>query len=280
MFNTFIFNSRSYNAIDPNSVAVMKDGQIFFEGFELQSAEVVSSTVNTLNAPLRSYKTAEVPRGDGQVELGDGWNRKQIAISGVFRANTPQELVEKLDRMKQILSTSKGQLDVSQFGQMRRYTCTWINPDSSFSSRTHSNITFQPYTLNFAVDEPFGRAMNVTAKSLFDQTDLTLGEQINNTGTAQSRPVVIVQIQSATDLAQITFSNATSGQQLSITRSFAAGDIIEIDSDKRRVRVNSINTDFDGAFAHLVPGANQVQITLDATAATYDVTLKHYKRYL
>jgi len=281
MFNTFAFNVKSYNAISPNSIFVLEDGMIQFDGFNLQDVEIVSSAVDTVNAPDRQYETTDVPRGDGQLQTGDSWKRKIVRVQGVVHSASAVALAEKIDNMKRALSEPEGNLDMAQNGQVRRYVCTWVNPGSAFGTGEQgSGVTFQNYNLDFEVNRPFGYALNYTSKSLFDQTNLALSEQVNNTGTATTEPTMILVFTAATSISAVQFINTTTGRGIKVEHFFSAGDVLEINSTDKKVAVNDTEVDFEGAFPRLKVGSNAITLDITGTSATYDMTVKHLKAYL
>lgn len=78
----------------------------------------------------------------------------------------------------------------------------------------------------------------------------------------------------------ISIENDTTGEAISITRTWAKSDVIEVDVANKTVKINGIEEDYDGSFPNFSPGTHNLIITDDFSVRTFTVTVDYTKRYL
>lgn len=279
MFNSHLFNNTLFNS--PGlEVGDSDQDNIVFNGYSLQSSDVVSEELIQDNTPSRDYLTQSIPRDDGQFSIGDFWRNKTIRISGVLRKSTNALLEAEIDEMKRKLAVREGNLDIKIAGVIRRYVATLVSGENMFARRRGYHITFAPFDVEFKTIRPFGTLKNYTSRSLFTQTSLDLDEQINNSGNIRTKPILILNFSAANSITVIKFENNTTGEEISITENISAGDYVKFDSESKEVTVNGVAVDYSGSFPEVETGANLITITLTGTSATYTLTTKHKTSFL
>ncbi len=279
MYNNFNYNQGNYNDLVQLPPEIPASALVF-NGYDLQSSSVISSILVQDNMPERNFETSPVPRGDGEIVTGDFWRRKMILIKGVIKKNTNALLEAEIDAMKKALAKGEGDLDIKIAETVRRYKATLINGSSVFSERRGFHITFCPFELSFVTVDPFATLPNYTSKGFIGTTDLSFDEQIDNDGTIRTKPVVILNFTSATNVTAISFKNNTRSEEIKLTKNIVAGDYVKFDSETFEVTVNGVIQDYTGAFPLLDTGANSITITVTADNANYDLTVKHKTSYL
>lgn len=279
MLNTFLFNTTQFNALG-DLPAEAAGSSLNFNGYELQTTDVISQILIQDNMPNRDFGTFVVPRGDGEVVTGDFWRRKTIKIKGVIRKTTNSLLEAELDIMKKALAVSEANLDIVIDGNIRRYVATLLNGGDMFSDRKGYHITMCPFNLEFLCLTPFGLSPNYDSSDFLGETLLNFGEQVNNTGTVRARPVVIMNVSAASGVTAISFTNNTRGEAIQLDLAISAGDYVKFDSERLEVSVNGVLKDYTGAFPLLDTGANSFTIAVTGTSITYYLTVKHKTAYL
>lgn len=282
MFNTFPFNQVVYGSLG-SYVLASSQTPIVFNGYSLQN-DSISSSVLIDSMPGRDFPTFAVPRGDGEVAIGDFWRRKLITVRGMIRKTTAQALEDELDAMKKALAVGESTLDIKHptnvDGTIRRFVATLINGDQIFSQRRNYHVTVCPFEAQFVTLEPFGHSVDYSATTWADQTSLSFSDQVENLGTVRAKPVVIVNFTAATSITALSFTNNTTGERITVTRSFSASDYLSINFETMEVTVNGTAVDFTGTFPKLDTGVNSFTLALTGTSALYTLTVKHKTPYL
>lgn len=282
MFNSFNLNTTNYNALAlvPDETA---GSSLVFNGYDLQSSDVITSILIQDNTPSRDFDTSSIPRGDGEIIIGDYWRRKVVKVKGIIKKTTSALLDAELDAMKKALRVPEGILDIKvphNDGTVRRYQATLINGNAMFDDRQNYHVTFCPFQAEFVTAEPFGHSVLYDSSSFLDKTDLVFNEQIDNLGTVRAKPVVILNFTAVSSVVAISFKNNTTGEEIKLTNAITAGDYVKFDSEEMQVTINGTVHDFTGAFPTLETGANSITITVTASSCTYDLTIKHKTPYL
>lgn len=285
MYNALIYNEGQYNAPMAFPVEAQPTTLLQFDGFDLNSAATVGSGDRILiqnlddNGPSIELDKFDVPRGNGIVINDKSRRGKIIEAEGVFFADSGAELEALCDTIKKNLRKINRPLDVTRYGVTRRYPyATFINYERIFDGRKGTDITRCPLKLKFlctdlAVDWQYtSQVKNVTASS---DTDT-----ITTTATDKLKPSFVIVINAANTMSVLNIQNETTGDEIEITRSFAAGEAVIIDCEEQEVTVNGVPVDFVGKFPELDVGENVIRYTTTSTSHDFDATIKHRNGYL
>ena len=158
--------------------------------------------LNYDSMPSRDFETNKRPRADGEIINGVFYRNKIIKARGFITKTTETLLNEEIDDMKKYLKASEANLDIKVNGEIRRAVATLVNTDAIFD-REHWQLTYIPFNLQFKTVEPFMKDINYTSQSLLTHTTLTFNEDVENTGTVFSRPVIILNFSAANGVTAI-----------------------------------------------------------------------------
>ncbi len=279
-------NTNQLNAEQLNSLQALSGGgavadfdDLEFDNYSLQDSRIISTIIRDSSTPARELVTFRAPRTDGGGIIGNYFRERKILVSGVVKKDSAALLETELDTMKRRLTLAEGNLDRKINGTVRRIKATLSNPDQMFARRDGYHITICPFDLEFLALEPMWHDINYTS-STQTVTNVSFSETVENLGTYKSQAVLIVIIDTATAITAFQFSNTTSSQNLSITRSFSAGDVIIIDGENKSVKVNGTEVDYTGVFPELLYGSNAYSLTATGSAISYISTIKFKKTYL
>jgi len=132
---------------------------------------------------------------------------------------------------------------------------------------------------------PDGMGWDLSSTALLTPTGISTATStllITVGGSYQSEPLIIATINTVTGGTggSITVSNNVTLRGLTITRTWANGDVIEIDSSRKTLYVNDLPTEFIGQFPKWDVGPGGIGWLDDFT--TRDVTLQasHTQRWL
>lgn len=279
LLNTLRLNTQRLRDGGTDELTAVFDGIARFGAFLLDSAGVVASRIVQDSMPDRDFRTFDVPRNDGGGAIGSYWRNKKILIYGVIKKDTNAELEAKIDEMKKYLATQEGNLDIMVNNVARRYVATLTNASNIFSERKHFHVSYCPFSLEFLCLNPFGQSLNYQADT-FEETSLAYSDEVNNAGTAKAKAVVSVNFSSADTVTVVNWKNTLTGDEIEVSTTFSAGDILEFNTEKKSVTLNGTAIDFDGVFPELEPGLNSFTLTITGTSATYSLTIKHKTPFL
>lgn len=280
-YNTLEYNQANYHSDAPLETSESSD--VFqFDGYGLQNTDIITSEINFSTAPERDFELGAYPRARGQLLIDEQWRARTITLKGIIKADTAAELEQLIDEMKKRLAVRNGNLDILRTGwtATRRFVATLKSPEKLFAKRQRYHITICPFEAEFLCNDPYGYEIDWTSADLFNRTAVTVNNTVTNAGTAQSELVMYITINSMTSFTSLTAQNATTGEQIKITSSLVAGDVIIIDSVNKQVTLNGSAINFDGQFINLNAGDNNIQIDVASSAHDYDVTYKHKNAYL
>lgn len=279
MYNTNNYNTAQYNALQQLfDVDVAKD-DIVFNDFSFQSTGVITSRITYDEMPFRKIRTFDIPRENGRRIITDFYRAKRIKLEGTMKADTKSELDAKIDEMKKEVSAREGNLDVKMSnGETRRFIAT--SDTEIIFNREHFHITFIRFIVSFNVYLPFGSDIDFTVDALLGQSSLSLVQQIDNAGTAPSKPVIHLLLSSVSAITEISIENTTTGEKLTITESFNNNDTLLIDSEEKEVLLNGVKIEYSGVFFDFITGSNSLSFNFTGTSATYNITTKYKRNFL
>lgn len=268
-FNAYLFNSgargmKSWGITD----------QVIFNWFWLQNEFFVTTKVNVWNMPGINLLTYENPKSDWGGLLDRFYKQRTITIAWHIHTETSKELNNRIDALKKALSIKQGYLDMRFWGEYRRILCTLTNSD--IINREHYDITHANFTLTFRAEKPFW-SERTRESILFEAVDTEINEDIYNTGSEYSLPIINILVQSETNLSSITVW--IGDDALTVTTSFEANDILKIDTDNKTVTLNDNSVDFTWKFPRLESWVNNLNVVWEGTYSL-DISLLYPKNYL
>ena len=278
MLNHIPYNVGQFNGFNQVSDLVEAQDNIVFNGFSFQNINAITSKVLYDEMPIRKVRTFDIPREHGQKIVTDFYRTKRIRMVGVLRAASKEELNTKIDQMKLALSKRNSVLDIKINGVVRRFIAT-CETETIFD-RDYFHVTFVRYDFVLSVYSSFGSDVSFTSSSLLDQSQLNFTKQVENTGTADTKPFIHVLFKSVDAITSIAITNNATGERMTVTENFSDGDILTIDSDTKTVMLNGSRNRFLGVFFDLLTGLNDLVFELEGTSATINVTTRYTRKFL
>lgn len=253
---------------------------IEFDGYSLQSADVIAQDIVIYSAPSRELINYKVPRNDGGRLNGNYYRQRIIKVKGIMKAASRVLLEQAMDTFKRRMHTPEGNFDLKVNGEIRRIPATLQNSGEMFADRKGYHINITPFSLEFLALDPFFHDVDYTATTSENITNLAYPITVENLGTIYARPVVTVIFEAASSVTSFTFRNLSNGKSMLITRSFIAGDILVIDTEESSVTVNGVEVDYDGLFPTLDYGSNNCTLTTAGSSVQYTSTISFKRSYL
>lgn len=276
LLNDFLLNDEN------NTFAVLAStfDDIEFDGYSLQSADVITQELIVYSPPSRELITYKVPRNDGGRLNGNYYRERRVKVKGIIKAASRVLLEQAMDTFKRRMHAVEGNLDLKVNSEIRRIPATLQNSGEMFADRKGYHITYTPFQLEFLALDPFFHDMDYSAETSENVTNLSFPITVENLGTIYARPVITVIFEAATSVTAFTFTNVTNGKSMLITRSFIVGDILVIDTEESTVTVNGVEVDYDGLFPTLDYGSNNCTLATTGSSVQYTSTISFKRSYL
>lgn len=207
------------------------------------------------------------------------YNKKTVVIRvGISRA-TRDLLEQSIDSLMQILQGVEKDLVINQSGATRKYTSTFS--DSAMRAEGGAYVEMD---LFFETSDHFGydtAATLLTQVSGFTSAQKTT--QITVGGSAPWQvPLITVTLTalSGGTSKYVIIGNDNTGQAVTISRTWAAGDVIEIDAKNQTVKVNGSEVAWTDAIPEFAPGTGYLTYSDNLTTRTWSMTATYIKRYI
>lgn len=251
-----------------------------FNGTDL--ATITGLTVlatNAYNPAKRDVKMGDLALTDKSTVRTAHYAKKIIVVRvGIARAT--RDLAEQsFDSLMRILQGVEKELWIKQSGDYRKYTCTYL--DTVFRVEGGAYLEMD---LFFGTSDHFG--YDVAPTLLLQVTNFTSGSKTDILDIGGSAPwqaptiTITYSAVSGGTNATVAVGNGGTGQRLTITSTWVAGDVLEIDALARTVKVNGALVDADGAIPQWAPGVGYLTYSDTFTARTFSNTMRYYKRYV
>lgn len=253
------------------------DFQLLFDNYDLNTIAYLEFTRrfpnNEADLDITSH---ELVRRSGSVLTSTRHKDKIIALEGIITAPTRTSYEETMDELKYRTSAIERPLVLIQAGSMRSYVATKENIVEEHIERGNSRVN-----LAFRCSDPFGKSGDTTEESF---VITTASSSIAHTflGTAPLMPIITVTVGSLTGgtAKYIGIGNSSTGQQVQVTRTWTAADVVQFDLANKRVFVNAVETDYDGVFPFFYPNTTTATYADDLTTRSVTVKVQYVRQYL
>lgn len=259
---------------------------VTFDGNSLTNVAGLSILgLDPYRPPRRSLTQYVMARADRSRVNSAFYTAKEITVKVAIQRGTRELAENSFDALMSMLMGISKALIVPEGGSVRQYTCTLKD-----AVMQKSGTSYIEADLIFTTDDSFGYETGyTTVLSLSGITSNTRGDAVPFGGSAPWQPPLITVFYTAVSggaSKSVVIGNAGTGQQITVTRSWATGDRLEIDCLNRTVKVNGTDVAFTGGFPEFqgaINGATTVgnwsyQDTF--TTRTFNATITHYRRYI
>lgn len=255
--------------------------EVFFDDYQLTLVNGLRIlSVNPYRPPERKLFIEDIIQSDRSKVTADFYTSKTITVKVDITVRTRELLQAALDTLLANIQGVEKQLVVPQGAGNRTYTAT-------YSSYVISNEggSYVELDLLFNCSDKFGYEPNQTL--LLNNTSITTNYRIINlnniSGSAKTQaPIITLTIASVTNGATptVTIGNPVTGQAVTISRTWVAGDVLVINSQSRTVQVNGTDVAFTGAFPYWINGGAVLNYTDGLTARSMTIRAVYARRYL
>lgn len=228
--------------------------------------------------PTRQLSVGKVANTDRSVMSAAFYQDKKINVTVEIGQTTRELLEAAYDTLTALLQGQEQALVCSYAGGTRQWTATLndIVPDEIKGGHGTFDIIFE-------CADPIGTDVNSTP--IFSN-NLSGASNTNNFilgGSAPwQMPVITITLTSVTGGTNktMTLANTLNGQSVSITRTFANGDVIVIDPRTEKVTVNGSEVQVSGSIPKFAPNvAAGLSYSDNFTTRIRQTTAIYYKRW-
>lgn len=228
----------------------------------------------------RQLSTSVLANADRSTTPSAFWTDKKLNVTVEIGRNTRELLDDSIDLLYYYLRELEAPLILSWSTTTRQWNATLANIAFSDVQGGHAVLDIE-----FEVSDPLGIDVNSTqlfSTALTGATSTTSLGLVGGTAKWQ-RPVITITISALTGGTAKTVSvgNSNTGQQVNITRTWTAGDILVIDSKLKKVTVNGTEVAFTGAIPEWQSGqVGSMDYSDNLTTRTRSMVGVYYKRYI
>jgi hypothetical protein len=227
----------------------------------------------------RKISIAELADLDKNRVTSGYYRSRRISLRIGIGASTRGQVEQSIDTLMGLIQGIEKDLVLSQGAAVRRYTATL-----SDASIIHGGGSYIEIDLLFDCSDAFGydTAYTVIA-NVAGATAASRQDNYTFAGSAPwQAPIFQVQVDAVTggSNASILIGNLNTGQTITITRTWVAGDLLIVNSQTGSVTVNGSEVSFSGAFPLFVRGAGTLTYSDTFTTRTIDLYAYYYKRYV
>lgn len=222
---------------------------------------------NTL--PERDIKINKLARRDKSIITSSEYSQKTIPVYMEVCSGGRADTEDTLTFLKSLVQPQNGLLEVSQGGVDVEYTAT-MNEFNIVWEGTTALVTI----LFLASDSIGKQSDSETLADILAITTTNASLSMVIAGSATAYPIITVAINAVTGATnkQITVANGKTGQGITIERTWAANDILIIDSLNMTVTINGGVIDFTGKFPEFPAGSAQITYLDNFTTRDVDLT--------
>ncbi len=256
-------------------------GGITFNGVNLQTVNIITQEIDHASQPTKSISPKMLAHSNRSVVPYLFHPSKAISVTGILIDTSIATLDSRLDIFRGYFTGQDQNLDIEYNGSTRRYICT---PTNVMAKRPHG-LTHAEFEISFFCTVPFG--LDTTATTLINDTantSVAYAPTCTFLGTAPVQTPVVTLTYTAmtgnTGLQTVSISNNATGQTISITRTWASTDVIQIDSFNKIITVNGTSVAFVGAFPEFKPGAGGFGYTDNFTTRTFNFNVTAVTSYI
>lgn len=249
-----------------------------FGSLDLQANGIRVTSTDVYSAPSNNIQADALAERDGSLIVQQRFKSKTFKIEGLLRMDSRTEVEQLRDTFLLGMSQKNQAFDIDYAGSIRRYLTSAENiiiSDQSISTMAFTVNLLSPDGVGWDIDNSaLIASSNTTAASSL--IPITVG------GTYKAEPTITVMVNTVTGGTNqtITLGNGETLRSMSVTRTWANGDRLEIDSLKGTVFVNGVAADFRGQLPSFAPGAGTLSYLDSFTTRDTTITASYARRWL
>lgn len=249
-----------------------------FDGFDMTANDFNVTDFEGYSPARFNVQIEQLANEDGGVEVDRRLSNKIIPMQGWFKADTVALMDDKIDDFLRNMNKTQRPFIVGWGSGSRTFTAT---PQNIQIARP-KGLNLANYSLEMATAQSYG--LNDDSEVLLNTTitSSSSSDTIDVGGSYKAQPTIIITVSSVTGGTSqaISVTNGKTFAGITVTRTWAASDTLEIDSLNKTVLVNDSIVDFSGNFPEYQPGSQTFQYNDGFTARSVGVTVSYKKKFI
>lgn len=251
---------------------------ITYDTINLQDNGITTTAIDIYSSAPIVNQLEAVAFDDGGVLVRKRLDSKTINVSGYLRESTNSDLDDTIDFFHASLNKKSKFLDVDYGSSTRRYVAT---PENVIVTRPRG-LNYATFDIQFIV--PSGVGQDVDTTELLNDNTTTSNVDFGFTvdGSYKAEPLIEVTINSVTDGTggTVTLTNTATLESVAIDADYTAGDLLEVDTENKEIRINGGVVDYTGRIPFWTPGGGFINYTDTFSARDTDIVMTYTKRYI
>lgn len=253
---------------------------ILYDSLDLNDIEGVQVTgYDTFRPPTNDLKFFDVVLADRGVAVTRNEHNRRINVRLIIARKGRELFEDTLDTLNRRIKKINKTLEVPL--RNSRY---------EFRNVTYENMTisevkggFAEVDITFVASDPYSHAL--TLSTALVSTNLTSTPQTllasfeGNCKQLAITTITITGVEPETTEKQITLTNQTTSESITIERTYTDGEILIINHDTKSVTVDGETVDYSGNFFEIDPDEDSLTYSDNFTTRDVDLKIEYYKRY-
>lgn len=256
----------------------MTDDQVYFAGNDLSILVGAALTDHDFNnLPNRVLSLHKLARANKSVLTSAEYSSKEATVNFIIKGCDRGESEAVMERLKSYLRPINSPLIVSQAEREITFDDATLN---EVNYRWVSNKLV--VTLVFVIADPVGHEDTNTILLNVTVTTSTSSNAVDNDGSFDSEPIINVLVTTVTGgtAQSMSIKNEETGQGITMTRTWANSDTVEIDSSDKTITINGAISDYTGQFPTFPPGNGSLGYSDTFSTRSVGLTATYQKRFI
>lgn len=225
----------------------------------------------------RDLQTGYIPGTDKSATYSARYKDRKLNITIEIGRDSRELFDDSLDVLMGLLNGRNKELKLPYGSTYRIWTATYSNMNISDVLGGHGQIE-----LEFLASDPIG--IDISSTQIFSE-NVTSSSSTKNFVLGGSfewqKLLITLTLNSVTGATNktITIDNPATGQTLTITSTFANGDVLVIDGESGDVTLNGTPVEFSGIVPDWEVGAGSLLYSDNFTTRNRTLVAEYYKRY-
>ncbi len=250
-----------------------------YGSLDMQADGVTVTDSDVYSTPKKDVQTEKLAETDGSIIVKTTYESKIFTVNGYMQAVDIPTLDALIDTVKAALNLESQNFDIDYAGSTRRYIAT---ADNIIVTRP-TGMNTCTFSVEFTCASPVGA--DTTTSTLLSSTAITTTTAqpaITVSGSYQAEPLILLTLTSLTGGTSktVTIQNGSTLRGISVTRNWANGDVLEIDSFNMQVFVNNAIVPVSGQFPRWDVGAGTISYIDNLTTRSASITATYTRRFL
>lgn len=255
---------------------------VTFGATDLTDGAYQATDTDAFNAPQKDVKIIELARTDGSLQLLDRLKGRNILVEGWIVTDTSAQLTDAMDALKALMIAGDKALRVTEDGKYREWSNAKLN--NVMITRGGRDLTFAKFSAEFFTPLPYALdGVTDALVTIAAQTAAASATALSAGGSYYAKPeitITLTALEPNTAPVTIVIGNPATSQYLTITSTFADGDVLTIDTVNHRVFQNATLISVDGQFPLWLPGAGTFDYSDTGSSRTVAISVTNPRKWL